>query len=183
MYVALFLTPWMLMYTLSTVAMNHKNHEIAHQPAFTVEREFTYDGIFPESAKPRDIAAQLLTSLDMDGTHNIQRASAERITIVRQHPVAPRRITYTPPDRKVVIERMEFEASAYLERMHRRRGFQQPYLLEDTWAFSVDLVIAAICFWALSGLWMWWELRATRKLGALCLAIGAALFAFFVVMI
>lgn len=183
MYVALFLTPWMLMYTLSTVAMNHKDHEAQHPPKFTPEREFTYDGVFPEGVKPRDIARQLITSLDMEGTHNVQRATAEHITIVRQHPVAPRRITFTAADRKVVIERMEFETSAFLERMHRRRGFQQPYLLEDTWAFSVDLVIAAICFWALSGLWMWWELKVTRKLGALCLIGGAALFAFFVVMI
>ncbi|MBL8173932.1 MAG: PepSY-associated TM helix domain-containing protein [Bryobacterales bacterium] len=186
MYVALFLTPWMLMYTLSTAAMNHREHlhDGPSQPRFTPEREFTYDGVFPQGAKPRDIAAQLLASLDMDGAHNVQRPNdTQRITILRQDPLTPRRITYTPADRKVAIERMEFESSAFLERMHRRRGFQHPYFLEDAWAFSVDLVIAAIVFWALSGLWMWWELKVTRKVGAICLAAGAALFALFVVTI
>lgn len=186
MYVALFLTPWILMYTLSTVVMNHKEHlhDGPQTPRFTTEREFTYDGAFPEGAKARDIGAQLLTSLGLEGTHSLQRANdAERVIILRQHPVTPRRITFTHADRKVVIERMEFESTAFLERMHRRRGFQQPYLLEDTWAFSVDLVIAAIVFWALSGLWMWWELKVTRKLGAACLIGGAALFTLFVVTI
>lgn len=186
MYLALFLTPWILMYTLSTVVMNHKEHlhDGPVQPRFTKEREFTYDGTFAEGAKAREMAGQLLASLDMEGTHTVQRPNdTERVTIVRQHPVTPRRITYTVADRKVVIERMEFEGTAFLERMHRRRGFQQPYWLEDTWAFSVDLVIAAIVFWALSGLWMWWELKVTRKLGALCLIGGAALFALFVVTI
>jgi hypothetical protein len=45
----------------------------------------------------------------------------------------------------------------------------------------VDLFIAAAVLWALSGLWMWWELKATRGLGLLSLAAGAALFAFFLV--
>ena len=186
MYLALFLTPWILMYTLSTVVMNHREHlrEEPSSPKFTKERELQYDGTFPDGAKPADIASQLLTSLDMDGTHNVQGpANAGRITIMRQHPVAPRRIIYTKADNKVVIERMEFDTPAYLERMHRRRGFQQPFVLEDTWAFAVDLVIVAILFWALSGLWMWWELKVTRKLGTICLLAGAALFALFLVTI
>lgn len=186
MYLALFLTPWMLIYTLSTMVMNHREHlhDGPQAPRFTKEREFVYEGSFPEAAKPREIAAQLLSSLDMDGTHNVQRANdTGRITILRQHPVTPRRIIYTPADNKVMVERMEFESTAFLERMHRRRGFQQPYWLEDFWAFSVDLVIVAIVFWVLSGLWMWWEMKVTRKLGALCLVGGAALFALFVVMI
>jgi hypothetical protein len=62
--------------------------------------------------------------------------------------------------------------------MHRRRGYQHA-ALDDSWAFSVDLVIAAMIFWVLSGLWMWWELRATWRLGALFAAGGLALFALF----
>jgi len=63
--------------------------------------------------------------------------------------------------------------------MHRRRGFQTPYALDDTWAFTVDVFIAGVIFWALSGLWMWWELKVTRKLGAIALSGGVALFALF----
>jgi hypothetical protein len=92
----------------------------------------------------------------------------------------PRRLTYTPSDKKLVIERLPFRANALLERFHRRRGYATGYALDTAWAVSVDLAIAAMVFWALSGLWMWFEMRtATRRLGLLALAGGVALFGFY----
>ena len=46
-------------------------------------------------------------------------------------------------------------------------------------AISRMSAIAAMVFWALSGLWMWWEMKATRRLGLLALLGGAAVFAFY----
>jgi hypothetical protein len=89
------------------------------------------------------------------------------------------RLTYDPATRRLVVERQAANTRAFLERMHRRRGFQHPYGLEDTWAFSVDFFIAAMLFWALSGLWLWWEMKVTRKLGAATLLAGVLLFSFF----
>ncbi len=48
---------------------------------------------------------------------------------------------------------------------------------------TVDLVIAGMVFWVLSGLWMWWEMKVTRKTGALALATGAGLFLLFILVI
>jgi len=93
--------------------------------------------------------------------------------------VAPRRLTYIPAEGKVVIEKQAFRGSAFLERMHRRRGFQSGYPLENAWAFSVDLVIVAMIFWVASGLWMWWEMKATRFWGAVFAAGGMAIFGLF----
>jgi hypothetical protein len=64
-----------------------------------------------------------------------------------------------------------------LERFHRRRGYDTGYALDTAWAVSVDVVIVALVFWALSGLWLWWEMKATRVLGALGLLGGLAVFA------
>ena len=41
----------------------------------------------------------------------------------------------------------------------------------------------AIAGLVLSGLWMWWEMKMTRRLGALALATGAGLFLLFVLII
>jgi hypothetical protein len=51
------------------------------------------------------------------------------------------------------------------------------------WAVVVDVVIVAIVFWALSGLWMWWEMRVTRAWGAAFLLGGLAVFGFFLAVI
>ena len=78
-----------------------------------------------------------------------------------------------------MIEKETFRSNTFLERMHRRRGFQSDYPLEDTWAFSVDLVILAMVFWVASGLWMWWEMKVTRGLGAVFALSGLAVFGLF----
>ena len=44
---------------------------------------------------------------------------------------------------------------------------------------NIDLVIVAMVFWVLSGLWMWWEMKMTRLFGALAAVGGLALFLFF----
>lgn len=66
-----------------------------------------------------------------------------------------------------------------LERFHRRRGYATGYALDTAWAVSVDLVIIAMVFWVVSGLWMWWEMTATRRSGAGALAVGVGLFTFY----
>jgi uncharacterized iron-regulated membrane protein len=43
----------------------------------------------------------------------------------------------------------------------------------------VDLTILGLFLLAVSGLWMWWELRVTRRLGAVALGAGCGLFGLF----
>jgi hypothetical protein len=188
MYLALFLMPWMLMYALSTMAMNHRNFFKGfynnQAPTFEKEQEQVYSRKFPAGTDAKVMADQILKDLHMEGTHGVNASrDGQRITIVRQEPVAPRRIIFTPADGKLLVERLVFRTPAFLERLHRRRGYQHNYVMEDSWASSVDLVIVAMVFWVASGLWMWWEMKATRRWGVLCAAAGLGLFGFFLVMI
>jgi len=181
MYLALFLFPWMLMYALSTLAMNHRGLFAAAYGSGPVpyerERELVYDGVFPDGAELRTISRQILASLGLDGAHGVSRRADGAIVITRNDLVAPRRLTFTPADRRVLVEKMASRPNAFLERYHRRRGYATGYALDTVWAVSVDLVIVAMMFWVLSGLWMWWEMKATRGFGALAVLSGAGLFA------
>ncbi len=99
MYLALFLTPWILVYALSTMAMNHRRlfSKRGDNPVrFEKESEQTYTGTFPFQARP---GKWRCSSSRVSTWKNIQRAGkpeGERITILRQDPVFPRRITFTP---------------------------------------------------------------------------------------
>lgn len=183
MYLALFLSPWMFMYALSTMVMNHRgffrDRYGGNPVVFEKEREQSYALALAPEAEPKQIAEQILKDLDLEGTFAARRNADGAVIIQRLDLIHPRRITWTPAEGKLAIEREVFRTPAFLERMHRRRGFQHDIPLEDVWAFSVDLVIAAMVFWVASGLWMWWELRTTRRLGALFAAGGLTLFAFF----
>jgi len=184
MYLALMLSPWMLMYALSTMAMNHRGffREMygGTAIAFEKEREQPYVLALAADAEPRRIAEQVLKDLDLEGAFAARKVQNGSIVVQRLDPIYPRRITWSPSEGRLVLEREVFRTPAFLERMHRRRGFQHDFALEDAWAFSVDLVIVAMIFWVASGLWMWWELRSTRALGALCFAGGILVFLFFI---
>ena len=183
MYLALFLTPWVLVYAVSTMVMNHREffREIygGAAPAWVKETERPYRAASPADAPPQAVGAELLREVGLDGAYNARRDAAGVVTVVRQDPVTPKRIVYRSAEGTLVVEREQFRMPAFLERMHRRRGYQHPFVLEDTWAFSVDAFIVAMLFWFASGLWMWWEMGATRKTGALFAAGGLALFALF----
>lgn len=183
MYLALFLAPWVLMYAISTFVMNHRDvirGRPAPPPKWETIRNDEYSTEFSPGASAELMAGQILSTLNLEGAHQ-QNLRDGKLVIQRMDALRPYRITYTAAEKKLLVERQTFDTPAFLERMHRRRGFQHPYLLEDLWAFSVDLFIAAVIFWALSGLWLWWELKVTRRLGAIFAISGIALFAFFLV--
>ena len=181
MYLALFLTPWMLVYAISTIAMNHR---MPRPTTYIKERDLTYTNTFEPGTPPREIARQILADLNLDGAFGVQGPAADgRLTINRQGMLSPRRLTFTPQDGHLVVERFELETSGFLNRFHRRRGYQQPYAADMAMAISVDAVVIAMVFWALSGLWMWWEMRATRLWGVACAVTGAGIFALFILTI
>jgi hypothetical protein len=185
LYLALFLTPWILMYAASTFAMNHRDvfrGSPPPPPEWKTVSQSTYSGEFAPGAEAPAMAQQLLDSLGLDGAHQA-RMREGKLEINRLDAVAPMRITYDAASRAVHVEQHVFKSAEFLERMHRRRGYQHAYALEDTWAVSVDLVIAAILFWVLSGLWMWWELKAARRWGAAFALAGIGLFGLFLVLI
>lgn len=175
MYMALFLTPWIAGYAISTIAMSHR--WIGGPPAFVPEQQQSYDPGFAPDTPPADMARRILADLGFDGAHTVQGPTPDgRLTINRQGLLTPRRIVYSAPQKTLVVERQPFTAGSFLNRLHRRRGYQQPYAADRFMAVVVDAVIVALVLWAATGLLMWWEMRATRTWGYVSVAAGIALF-------
>jgi len=188
MYLGLFLVPWMVMYALSTLAMAHRPFVASFYPTknpkLTLERELDYSRTFTAGATAQERARQILQDLGLEGRHSVSRVKeGEPLVINRLHALFLRRITFDPKTNKLTVQREDFRGLTFLERMHRRAGFQDPYVVENTWAFTADLAVATLVFWALSGVWLWWELRPTRLWGGLCIVLGIVLFATFLALI
>jgi hypothetical protein len=187
MFAGLFFAPWMLMYALSTLVMTHRQYAASFfatkRPAMVVQRELDYSRSFPTNSTREEIALQLLKDLGLEGTHSLSGGrNGQALVIYRQHAGTPARVNYDPAKSKVIIEREEFRSTSFLERMHRRRGYNQ-YPLENTWGFAVDVAVVTMMFWSLSGIWLWWEIKATRRSGLLAIAAGVGLFAIFLILI
>ncbi|MDA0710632.1 MAG: hypothetical protein O3B73_10540 [bacterium] len=187
MYLALFLVPWVVMYALSTLSMNHSSlfeTWYDHKPiAWTLDRVVPYETDFPAETKRWVVADQILSDLGLEGAHNIGGDLKNQITITRRNAVTPQRIQYNPKEQTLRIETQEFRTQAFLAQMHRRKGYDTEFLADDLWAITVDLFILGTAAWAASGLWMWWELKVTRTWGGICLASGVTLFTLFLLTI
>jgi hypothetical protein len=188
MFTALFLGPWMLMYALSTLVMTHREYVLSFypskSPAIVTERELDYTRSFPTNVTREQIGLRILQDLGMDGTHSVSGGRNGRpLVINRQNALSTRRVTFDATARKVIIQREEFRAATFLDRMHRRRGYNHPYALEDTWGFSVDVAVVIMVFWSLSGVWLWLEMKSVRLWGTLALVAGLGLFAVFAALI
>src|SRR4029450_2389899 len=107
MYLALFLTPWILMYALSTMAMNHRewlrkgSGEAMHQ--FEKESEEPYQASFAPGARPQAIGEKILQDTRLEGAFNARKDSAGVVTIVRQDPGTPGRVSYCPAESTLAV--------------------------------------------------------------------------------
>ncbi len=183
MYLALFLAPWVLMYAISTLAMNHREAFVTwygnSRPTWEVERTLDYTRDM-SGADRNAVARQILADLELDGRHDVRGSLTNgELTIIRQEPLTLRRIKYDLTKKSLTVEREAVQVHSLLNRLHGRRGYNQPYRVEKLWALSVDVVIVAMLFWSVSGLWLWWTLKKARMIGGICLAGGVSLFAFF----
>lgn len=62
----------------------------------------------------------------------------------------------------------------FLLRLHTAHGYPGEQNAKWFWAVIVDVMAFVMCFWGVSGLFMWWQIKATRRLGAVILALSAA---------
>jgi hypothetical protein len=70
-------------------------------------------------------------------------------------------------------ERSEMSARTFLLRLHLSRGYPGEVTTKWFWAVGVDAIALILCFWGVSGLFMWWQIKATRKAGLVVLALSA----------
>ena len=71
-------------------------------------------------------------------------------------------------------DQSDLTVRGFLLRMHLTRGYPGEYNTKWFWAVGVDAIALTLCFWGLSGLFMWWQIKATRTPGLIVLLVSAA---------
>ncbi|AWM36913.1 hypothetical protein GobsT_52160 [Gemmata obscuriglobus] len=67
----------------------------------------------------------------------------------------------------------ELSTRRFLTRLHTAHGFPGSTNARWFWAVIVDVMAFVMVFWGVSGVFMWWQLKATRKLGFALVLFGA----------
>lgn len=68
----------------------------------------------------------------------------------------------------------ELSVRRFLTRLHLAHGYPGDPNAKWFWAVIVDVMAFVMVFWGVSGLFMWWQLKAARRWGLVVLALSAA---------
>lgn len=181
LFAALFLTPWVLLYATSTLVMHHEawfaGEADGAAPAWALVAERQYAPATEDAGDTWTVARGVLRDLDMEGAFSTSGSIGEgTLTIYRDRALQSYRVTVSRDAGTVRVERRRLDVPRLLEMLHRRRGYSQPFVPDLLWALTVDVVVLAILAWVASGLWMWWEMERTRKLGVAFAGVGSLAF-------
>jgi hypothetical protein len=66
----------------------------------------------------------------------------------------------------------ELSWRSFLLRMHLSHKYPSQWNTKWVWALGVDAMALTLCFWGLSGLVMWWQIKATRRTGTVVLIVS-----------
>ena len=181
MYLALFLTPWLIIYALSGLVLNHAKLFLRPDGQLAMPFEKVemrdYKAVFSADADARMIGNQVLEDLGLSGTFNTQGNPHEpKLVINRNGAFAIHRITYFREQGRLLVEKQPLRTPTFLNRTHFRHGYDQAFVSAKIWALIVDLVAVALLFWVISGVWMWWEIKPARLWGGVFGLIGLGIF-------
>ncbi len=182
LYTGLFLVPWMFVYAISAISLNHhallaKYAGITPPKWETVQQlDFTPPASFPKTRDER--ATAILRHLDMDGPHMIPRQQKPgQLLVIRVSGAGNRRITWFVRGHKIRVEQQRpFSSLRFVNFLHFRCGYNQSYFAFLAWAVTVDLVAGCMMFWSISGIYIWARQRNRRFWGAVFLIGGLGLF-------
>lgn len=173
LYLGMVLMPWLLVYSLSTLFLNHTYFQ-RFRPAdpqwdslwtkdYTLAMPVTADNL-------RDVAQRILADNGISGPFGVQR-QGQRLNINSQNFLEPKRLVYDISAKRLSAEKKKFAWTEVLVRMHFRAGYGQPGVLSNLWPVVVDVFCVTLLIWIITGLYLWWKIRVTRRWG--WTAIGA----------
>lgn len=180
LYVGLAVSPFVIVYAVSTVALNHPEllgrgaspaTQIAHVRVPASDDNLTF---------ARDVLRQVGVTGEVKFVRRDVKAGEVEIPV--QHAGARSTVTVDLATGRTIIDREEPRLVESLVFFHKMPGPHVVALRGNStavalWRWIADTSVLAIIFLAASGLYLWTALRAERTIGLVSLAAGAVVFA------
>ena len=175
LYTGLFLLPWVIMFGVSTIPINHQSPDTAE---WTRLAEHRFDAPVPAASENlRPLGRDMMNAAGIEGGYYVYRVNPRQVLAGHPRFLAPLRISYFPEEQRLVVEQRPFSLRPFLSGMHTRGGYDMGGFWDSVWAVFVDAVCIGLILWIASGIYMWWGLPSTRGWGWIALGAGAICFA------
>ena len=176
LYMGLFLLPWMIMFGVSTIPINHT---LSPNPVtWTKVAEHRFEGTVPDAGENlRPLGREMMNAAGVSGGYFVNRANPKQVNVNHPNFLTPVRVIYYADQSKLTVEHRNFSLRQFITSMHTRGGYDMGGFWDSVWALFVDIVSVGLILWMATGIYMWWNLPSTRRWGWLALGSGALAFA------
>ncbi len=86
-----------------------------------------------------------------------------------QHSALSGAVSTSPSDHPIAAE---FSWRRFLLRLHTAHTYPDQFNARWFWAIVVDVMAFVMVFWGVSGIAMWWQIKATRPSGSVAMAVS-----------
>lgn len=184
LYFGLFISPFILLFAASVFYLNHAKLIVGEQPAETYRELRIPDGF--DRLKGReavDRAREILPQVEAAGEIGFLRYVANDRHLI--FPVSRAGVeTMVDVDlgaRSATVKRRAmsvWESLAYLHKMPgpHNVAIRGNWIGTHVWRWFADATIYLLLFISISGIYLWWAIRAERRMGLALLTAGAVTF-------
>jgi hypothetical protein len=178
LYAGLFLCPFVLLFAFSTILLNHPSRSPTGQVEPRREAAVRVPAGEPGSVPhARAILQQIGVTGEMDYVrHN---AKTGKLFIPVSKPGEVTRVDVDLRAGTATIERERRGLGEALNYLHKMPGphnvrFRGNWVYMSWWSVTTDAVVCGLLFLTISGLYLWWKLKAERVVGWALIGGGAA---------
>ena len=179
LYMGLALTPWFLLYAVSSIVLNHNsivNRKEVKPWTKLYDKPYNAGVPINDDSDQWAIGEKILKEQGLEGRYRAFWDDDDNLVINRQKFYSTIRLTYYHKENRLVAEQKPLKWNEMLTQAHFRAGFDHPYFAEIFWAACVDILVFTTIIWIVSGLLLWINLKRFRFWGWVAIGTGMASF-------
>ncbi len=191
LYVGLFASPYVIVFALSTILLNHNWNFVGNAEVEEWEAQVE----LAEGLEPREQGFHIVEQLGLQGEVGLARKmpaaraqlypGQEVVQVGVGKPGQNTRIEVDPATGQARIKQTTSGAMRAIIEMHMRPGPHVPrsfmnWIFSKIWAALSDTVVYLLLFLSISGIYLWFVLKAERKIGWIMTVAGLGSFAFII---
>jgi hypothetical protein len=181
LYIGLFVSPFVLIFSVSVLMLNHAGYLNRVMPVKRLPVIKTHLDKIPYDTSDLQTAKAIIKKLEIKGEIDFISQNDGHISFPVTLPGERTKIEVNKYTNDVLITRDEegvFRATNYLHKMpgpHNTKIRGNANFMTN-WRVLADIVVYLMLFLSASGIFLWYFLKAERKLGWLAIISGAIIF-------
>lgn len=181
LYVGLFISPIVLIFSISALVLNHTDYINRNNPTKNLPDIKTSIDKIPYDTTDLQTAKGIIKKLRIKGEIDYVSQNDSQIAFPVILPGLTTKIKINKQTNEVLIIRNEEGSLRATNFLHKMPGphntkLRGNSLFMQNWIMIADLVVYLLLFLSASGIFLWYFLKAERKLGWLAIILGAISF-------